>query len=208
MKKRLLLIPIVAILVLSVFTIPVHAPIIPHEYTLDIPCYAPTKITFNYAYTHNHSISDISTFGSGLYRHSGGPNFYEFIAEQIDDYHFTLEIKYNAPVNQTILVGIWSGTMQMQGLDLDSLFEHILIHVRLRVQTEPTFPTEEEVAQQVVLQVHKDLQEYYTRIDSLMESYNTILMTVSIIAVVAAIAMVISPILNYVVLKQIRPSRG
>ena len=188
--KRLLLIPIIVILALSSFPSLAYAPIIPHEYTLDIPCYAPTKITFNYAYTHNHSISDISTFGASLYKHSGGPNFYEFIAEDVDDYHFTLELRYNTPVNQTILIGIWSGTMQMQGLDFESLFEEVIIHVRLRVTTEKSYPSEEEVAQQVVQQVAKSLYEQTVAMEQLIKSQSRTIYMMAIILMIVVVAVI------------------
>lgn len=115
MKHQLLLIPILFTLLFLSLPTHVHAPIIPHEYTLDIPTYAPTKITFNYAYTHNHSLYDVSTFGQSLYTHSGGPSFMEFIAEDIDDYFFTLELCYNHPINQTLLIGVWSGSLPVIG---------------------------------------------------------------------------------------------
>lgn len=201
---RCLLLLSVAILLFMVA--PVHAPIIPHEYTFDIPCFTPTKITFNYAYTHNHSIYDISTFGASLYSHTGGPNFYEFIAQDVDEYHFTLEVSYNIPVNQTILVGLWSGTLAMQGFSFRSIYEHVVIHVRLRVQKEPTYPTEEDVAEQVVLQVQKNLENYYRQMNTLLANQNMVMLTVSVIAAVVAIVSVTTPILMYVVLKQMRRS--
>lgn len=206
--KRLLLIPIVAILLLCSLPNLAYAPIIPHEYTLDIPCYAPTKITFNYAYTHNHSISDISTFGSSLYKHSGGPNFYEFIAEDVDDYHFNLELKYATPVNQTILIGIWSGTMQMQGLDFDSLFEHVIIHVRLRVTKEKSYPSEEEVAQQVVQKVAKNLQEQTVAMQTLIESQNQAIYTLAMIMVAVVVVLIATLFIMVVEIRNIRRQKG
>jgi hypothetical protein len=175
------------------------------EFTLDIPCFAPTKITFNYAYTHNHSIYDISTFGSSLYTHSGGPNFMEFIAQDIDEYHFTLELDYYDPTNQTILVGLWSGSLPMQGWNFKAIYKHVILYVRLRVQKEPSYPTEAEVAQQVVVEVQKNLESFYKAIENLVASQNTALLTVSIIAVVAVVLSLVTPILLYnTVLKRVR----
>jgi len=191
------------ITILFFLVAPVHAPI-PHEFTFDIPCFLPAKITFNYAATNNATPSDISTFGAGRYTYSGAQNYFEFVAEDMDEYHFTLELFYSSPVNQTILVGLWSGTMAMQGFSFKSVYEHVLIYVRLRVQKEPTYPTEEDVAKQVVLQVQKNLEEYYQRMNTLIANQNMVMLTVSVIAAVVAIVSVTTPILMYVVLKQIR----
>lgn len=202
MRRNLL---VLIIILLSSAWIPLaYAPIIPHEYTLDIPCFAPAKITFNYAYTHNHSISDISTFGSSLYTHEGGPNFYEFRAMDVDDYHFTLTIQYSRPQNQTILVGLWSGSLPMQGYDMESLFEEVTIHVRLRVQAEPTYPTEEEVANQVVYQVQRNLQDYYEAMNTLILQQNQAIATASMLSFATA---AISLIMVVVVLYELRQFR-
>ena len=206
--KRLLLIPIVTFLLLCSFPNLAYAPIIPHEYTLDIPCYAPTKITFNYAYTHNHTIYDISTFGSSLYEYSGGPTHMEFIAKDVDDYTFTLELTYNAPTNQTILVGVWSGTLPMMGLNFESIYEKIIVHVHLRVQEQPTYPSEEDVAKQVVLQVHKDLQEYYASINELVKNQNIAIYTVTGIAAACVAAIIVVAVVNVLELRRFRESRG
>lgn len=203
--KRVLVAGLVVALWLLMLMVPkAYAPIIPHEYTLDIPCFAPTKITFNYAYTHNHSISDISTFGSGLYRHSGGPNFYEFIAQDVDDYHFSLTLTYGMPTNQTILIGMWSGTMEMMGFNLHSFYEYLVIHVRLRLTPEPTYPSESEVAQAVVVQVSRDLEDYYSAMTTLTEQQNQTIMTTSILAVVAVVISLVMSILHIYELRRMR----
>lgn len=204
-KTKLTLLILVVSTLLFLSTPKVNAPMIPHEYTLDIPCYAPTKITFNYAYTHNHSISDISTFGSSLYTHTGGPNFYQFIAQDVDEYHFTLELDYASPVNQTILVGIWSGSLPMQGLNFKSYFEQVKIYVRLRVQAEPKFPTSEEVAQQTVLQISKNLADQYNAINKLIESQNTAMIANSAMILVVSITTLLNIVLNFFALRKVKP---
>jgi hypothetical protein len=184
---------------------PVHAQeTVPHEFTFDIPCFMPAKITFNFAATNNATPSDISTFGAGRYTYSGAQNYFEFSATDVDEYHFTLELSYGTLVNQTILVGLWSGTMAMQGFSFKSIYEHVTMYVRLRVQKEPTYPTEQQVATQVVLEVQKNLEEYYQRMNTLLANQNMVMLIVSVIAAVVAIVSVTTPILMYVVLKQMR----
>jgi len=193
-----------AAIMLLFLVVPVHAPTIPHEFTFDIPCFLPAKITFNFAATNNATPSDINTFGAGRYTYSGAQNYFEFIAEDVDEYHFTLELSYSEPVNQTILVGLWSGTLAMQGFSFKSTVENVVMYVRLRVQKEPTYPTEEDVAKAVVLQVQKNLEEYYLRMDHLLANQNMVMLVVIVIAAVVAIVSVTTPILMYVVLKQMR----
>jgi len=159
-------------------------PQMPHEYTFNFPCYAPTKITFNYVYTHNHSITDISTTGASLYKHSGGPTYYEFIAEEIDTFRFTIRIRYNRPTNQTIVIGLWSGTMRMQGISLHGYDDDIMIHVTLNVGEEPSYPTEMEVAQAVTQRIARDLAEQQSKITELMQKLEVAMLTNSILQVV------------------------
>lgn len=204
--KRKLFFVLLCILFLGFFT-NVHAPIIPHEYTFDIPCYAPTRITFNYAYTHNHSIYDITTFGASLYKHSGGPTFYEFTAQDIDDYFFSLRLSYSKPTNQTILIGMWSGTNPMQGINLQSLYEEVTIHVRLRVHKEPTYPSEEDVARQVVTQVQKNLVEYYTSIQELVRIQSTVITVVAGLSVVTVAVVILVVFINVIELRRFRKQR-
>ena len=173
------------------------------EYTVDMPCFNPTKLTFNYPYTHFHSISDISTIGASLYKYSGGPNYFEFIAQDIDDYQFRFELRYEATANQTILMGIWSGTGSMMGFDYKASGEVVVFNVRLRVTREPTYPSEKQVADQVVLQVQQRLQEYYQRIEELTKNQNSAILTASVLAVVAVAASIVGTVIHLIELKRV-----
>lgn len=129
----------------------------------------------------------------------------EFIAQDVDEYHFTLELDYFDPTNQTILIGLWSGTLPMQGWNLRAIYKHVIFYVRLRVQKEPSYPTEEEVARQVVVEVQKNLESYYKSIEALVANQNTMIMTVSIIAAAVALISLVTPIVLYsAVLKRMR----
>jgi hypothetical protein len=144
------------------------------EYALDLPCFEPAKITFNFPYTTLASIYDITTIGGSSYKYGGTPTTFEFIVEDVDDYFFTFELRYNQTMNQTMLVGFWSGTQAMQGLDYKGSFERVLFHVRLRVTREPTYPSEEEVAKAVVTQVQKNLEDYYKAMNELIAKSNSL----------------------------------
>jgi len=208
MKKRLLLIPLLlSCLFLTNFAY-AQEPIPTPEYTLDLPCFVSTKITFNYAYTNNNSIYDITTIGASLYKYSGGPTYMEFIAEDVDDYFFTFQIGYNLPTNQSVLVGIWSGTLPMQGLDYKGTWTKIVFHIRLRVQNQPSYPTEEEVANQVVAQVQKNLDDYYKAMNELVKSQNTTIFLVTGIAGICVISVLVIAIVFAVEVRNLRRLRG
>jgi len=183
----------------------VQAPFVPHEYIFNIPCYAPTKITFNYAYTHNHSISNIQTVGASLYKHSGGPTYLEFIAEDIDTYSFTVELHYKIPQNQTIVIGIWSGNQPMLGVSLFSHFEDVIIYVKLSVTKQPTYPTAEETALAVTQQISKDLADTYQAIKAAIDNQNQAILTNSILSLVSVLAVAVLSTAYYV---EIRRRRG
>lgn len=174
------------------------------EYTLDLPCFAPTEITFNYDRTNNHSIRDITTLGTGFYTHEGSPVYIEFYAENVDTYHFTIELRYSAPRNQSIIVGLRSGSLPMQGLTFQSLFEEITIHVTLRLSTEPTYPTEMDVARAVTQQIIDDLEEQQLANEALMKKLEVSTMTNSILAVVTVGAIIVTMVVVFAELRRIR----
>lgn len=202
MNKTILM--MILVVLLSSLACPVHAPFMVHEYNLDIPCYKSARITFNYAATLNTTVYDIGTLGNGVFTYTGGPSFFEFRAESVDDYYFTLRIQYDGPINQTVLIGIFSGSLPVQGLDLKSLFEDIQIHVRLRVSEQPTFPTESEVANAVVAKVEGDLANYYRAIETAMTQQNLTLVTVSILAVMALVMSAVMAIIHLYELRKLR----
>jgi hypothetical protein len=83
------------------------------------------------------------------------------------------------------MVGVWSGTAPMQGLDYKTTFTDVIFHVRLRVTRQPAYPTEEEVAQAVVAQVQKNLEDLYNEMNEREKRYDTIMMTTNILSVVS-----------------------
>jgi len=188
---------LVSLTLLLVFTMPrlTYADSSEFEVIIDWPCYKPTKITFNYAYTHNHSISDITTVGASLYKHTGGPTFIEFIAEDIDTYTFRVTLSYRNETSQSILVGLWSGTQPLKGLTLKAASETFIIHVRLAVMEEPSYPTESEVAEEVVHQIEQSLVQQQDENRRLLEEVQVATVTANIFGVIAASASTIALLL-------------
>jgi len=207
MKRKVIILTLILVLLSFQYVKLAYAPIIPHIYTLDLPLYAPARITVNYAYTNNVSIRDISTLGQSMYKYSGGPTQVVFEAEDIDTYSFTVEIWYDKPVNQTITVGVWSGTAQpMQGLSFESSFEHVIFQFTLRVSEEPHFPTEQEVAKATVAQIADELSQYYEQSRQLTESISQITITVSLLVLVSIIVSITSLLIVGVLYRSLKRS--
>ncbi len=174
-------------------------------YTFDIPCYAPARITINYGYTNNVSITDISTLGQSMYTYTGGPTQIEFRAEDVDTYTFTATINYENASLQTITVGVWSGTAQpMQGYTIEANLQSATFHVTLRVSEEPHFPTEEEVARAAISQVAEELKSYYEQSRQLTQGLSQTMVMVSIYTVISAVVSLISLLIVAVLYRTIK----
>lgn len=201
-KLGLMMLLVMALSV-SAFVIPAHGADVSHaEFTLDLNCFQPTKITFNYLYTHYASIYDISTIGNSTYTYTGTATTFQFLAEQVDNYFFTFELRYNQTVNQTILVGFWSGTMAMQGLDYASQYQDVIFHVRLRITQQPSYPSENDVARAVVSQVQKNIDALVNEMNDREKRYETTLVTVVIVSVVAVSGSIIGTLLHIAELRR------
>ena len=164
------------------------------DITIDWPCYVSTKITFNYPYTHEHSISNITTIGQSVYKHSGGPDFLSFIAQDVDVYSFVVTLTYlnTTQYARTILIGLWSGDQPMKGFTIKVATQKCVIRVRLELTEQPTYPTESEVAQEVVRQIEQKVVDLIEQNRQLTEEVRLTSLTASIFGVIAATASVIA----------------
>lgn len=208
--KRKLLLTCVLILCIAAMPLTLVADVASQtsgDFTLDLPCFAPSKITFNFAYTHYASISDITTIGNSTYQYSGNPTTFEFIVTDIDDYFFTFSLNYNQTVNQTILVGFWSGSLAMQGLDFNGAWESVQFHVRLRVTREASYPSEQEVAQAVVSQVQQNIDSMLNEMNQREEEYKVTMLTVVVVSLAAVAVSVVGTVLHIAELRRFRKLR-
>jgi hypothetical protein len=139
-----------------------------YEASLDLQTYQTTKITFNFPYTNNASIGEVTTIGRGVYKYEGSATYLTFIADDVDEYSFQLRIHYepetsgnqtttNATLTRTVIVGLWSGTFPSDGYLYRSDASDFVITVRLSVSRQPTYPSKDEVAAEVVKQVEQKL---------------------------------------------------
>jgi hypothetical protein len=192
--RKIVLILLLFTLSSGIGSLQVHAASAPYEFSLDLQTYKSTKITFNYPYTNNHSISDISTVGQSQYKHEGSGNYLTFIAEDIDIYSFTVTLGYenSTSFNQTknVLIGLWSGIEAMDGYTVSTTETVIVIHVRLSLTEQPTYPTPDEVSQAVVHKIEQDLVQQTEEMRSLVARVEWLqYMIVIVIAVTITVAM-------------------
>ncbi|MCJ7424709.1 hypothetical protein MUP01_10655 [Candidatus Bathyarchaeota archaeon] len=135
-----------------------------YEASLDLQTYQTTKITFNFPYTNNASIGEVTTIGRGVYKYEGSATYLTFIADDVDEYSFQLRIHYeanqttsNVTLSRTVIVGLWSGNLPSDGYLYRSDASDFIITVRLSVTRQPTYPSKDEVAAEVVHQVEQKL---------------------------------------------------
>lgn len=178
------------------------------EVTLEPLSYKPAKLTFNYQYTHNHTIGSITTVGNSAYKHSGGPTFMEFIADDIDDYSFTVELQYSNMTSQTVLIGLFSGTLAPQGFAVTGSTDIFRIHVRLRVTEQPSYPSEEAVAKEVVRQVERDLVLQQQENQKLIEEVRNTSVVVSTLSVTSIVLVIVCFVLAALTFRTRKPLEG
>lgn len=163
-----------------------------YETSLDWPCFNPTKITFNFPYTNDHSITDIATIGSSVYKYTGGPTSLEFIASDVDIYSFTVTISYGNLTKVTIMAGLWSGTLAMDGFSLTATCTTFIIHVKLSTTTQPSYPSVSDVAQEVVHQLEQTVVQQQQENRALMADLERATTMNSIFATSATVIAIVS----------------
>ena len=133
-----------------------------HEMTIDRQLYKPAKITLNYPYTHSHDVRNITTIGSSLYRHESTPYSFTFIAEDVDVYTFTVELRYDNSSRRSILIAVWEGDRPMQGETWTETGQQFVLNFRISLTEQPKYPSGEEVAS---LTFHKFEMLYVQQLD-------------------------------------------
>jgi hypothetical protein len=126
----------------------------------NLQSYAPARILISYTYTNNFSVTDVSSIGKSLYKVISGPTSIEFQAQDIDQYTFTVEIKYAAIVTQSVQIAVFSAGYAPEGMQLNVKGNVVRLKFTLTVTEEPRYPSAQDVAEQVVLQVANQLNEF------------------------------------------------
>jgi hypothetical protein len=163
--------------------------------TFSLNSYAPAQIVISYAYTSSFNISKVSSVGLSLYKIISGPTSITFQASDVDTYHFSVDINYgNILVEQTIQIASFSGTLAPDGTSFTVKANEVRFDFTLTVTKQPTYPSVNDVAQAVVLQVSQQLQQYQVKQDAFIAAISDTILTIGAIAAVA-FALVIALIL-------------
>ena len=137
-----------------------------------LQAYAPARIMVTYTYTNNFSVTDVSSIGKSLYKVISGPTSIEFTANDIDQYTFTVEIKYAAIVTQSIQIAVFSGGYAPEGIQLNVKGNVVRLKFTLTVTEEPRYPSAQDVAEQVVLQVSQQLADFRRQTETIVNVQN------------------------------------
>ena len=138
----------------------------------NLQSYAPARILVTYSYTNNFSVTDVSSIGKSLYKITSGPTSIEFHATDIDQYTFTVEIKYAAIVTQSIQIAVFSGGYAPEGIQLNVKGNVVRLKFTLTVTEEPRYPSAQDVAEQVVLQVSHQLADFRRQTETIVNIQN------------------------------------
>ena len=169
MRVKSLILTFLLILVLSV---PVHAQEPTEVASLNLQAYAPARIVISYAYTNNFSVSDVSAIGKPEYKIISGPTSIEFKTDDTDTFTFTVEIRYDGIVGQSIQIAVFSAGNPPEGIQLNVKTDVVKLAFTLTVAEAPKYPTGQEVAEQVVKQVSNQLLDFRQQTDRMIETQN------------------------------------
>ncbi|RJS92804.1 hypothetical protein CW705_02215 [Candidatus Bathyarchaeota archaeon] len=125
--------------------------------TLNLQAYAPARIVITYSYTQNFSVSDVSTLGRPEYKIISGPTSIEFKTAHTDTFTFTVEIKYPAILGQSIQIAVFSAGNPPEGIQINVKTSTVKLRFTLTITEEPSYPSAQDVAEQVVRQVANEL---------------------------------------------------
>lgn len=196
------------ILILVLCTMSFVHPVFPQTYQYDheweLNLYNPARITIQFAYTNNFTMSAVRTLGGSLWTAETSPVGIDFTAKAVDTFDFTVTLLYGDVTEQVIQVGYWSGTLPPNSEPFRVNKAEVTLHFRLILTEQPKPPTAEEVASQTMLMLHEDIQYYLDQITLLKRDFEANLMTMWIIIGVNAVFGIVALVCSAYVLKSRR----
>jgi hypothetical protein len=171
MGKRVLFLSLLLIFAL-IFT-PVQAVTTPPKPRQDVlskapinlTVFAPAKIKISYDYTKNVTISNVTCVGPSLYEVTTSP-----IDLTIDDYSFTLDLRYDSVITQDVRVTFISGSQPPSTYTIPAYCNHLVFPIIIKAAHEPHYPTSEEIAGAVVQQISSRLDVYNANLQQILHS--------------------------------------
>ncbi len=131
-----------------------------YESRIRLNLYGPSIIRLEYAYTSNVTVGDVSSLGPTLYEVTHSPVEFRFEAGDIDTYTFTVKLSYGVRTHQNIRLTIFSGSLPPSTIELPLEAEHLTLHFEVTVQTEPTYPSVEEITENIVTHMTGQMEIY------------------------------------------------
>ena len=138
--------------------------------SFNLQAYTPARVLISYAYTSGFDVVNVSSMGKSLYKIMSGPTSIEFTAQDIDQYTFTVVIRYEAVVAQSLQIAVFSSTYAPQGMQLNVKGNIVQIKFALTVTKEPQYPSAQEVAEQVVRQVGDQLNDFRSQTTDILNA--------------------------------------
>jgi len=202
MRKILAIVVVAVIFVMQFSSGTMVSAYAPPTYTISLELngiYAPARLIVQFRYAqHVSGAVNVSTLsGRSLWTSQVSPVSFEFDAKDVDSYEFDLLFDYNSTVEQSLELSYWSGTLAPNTERYHVNTSSIWIHFRLVVNTEPVIPSKEAIAEQVVLQVKQDLQDYMGEIRNLTDQFTQAIYTMFALIVGSIISSILALIVAF-----------
>jgi hypothetical protein len=211
MGKRVLFISL--FLIFALISTPVQAATTPPKPRQDVlskapinlTVFAPAKIKISYDYTKNVTISNVTCVGPSLYEVTTSPIDLTFQALNIDDYSFTLDLKYDSVITQDVKVTFISGSQPPSTYTIPAYCNHLVFPIIIKAAHEPHYPTAEEIAGAVVEQISARLDVYNANLQQILHSVMDGLNNQSMVLVVITLGVLITAAFLYRNLRSQKP---
>ena len=162
---------------------------------IDRQFYKPTKVIFNFPYTHNSQLENINTIGMSDYTFDGGPTTFTFIAKDVDVYTFTLHLTYENASARKLLIGVSQGNLPMEGYTLKLVGEECLVTVRLNLTEQPSYPSVDAVAKETVHQMEQLIATQIEQNRQTLIDLQTTQATTAIVSMISVICSIVTLVL-------------
>ena len=143
--------------------------------------------------------------GPSLYEVTTSPIDLTFQALNIDDYSFTLDLKYDSVITQDVKVTFISGSQPPSTYTIPAYCNHLVFPIIIKAAHEPHYPTAEEIAGAVVEQISARLDVYNANLQQILHSVMDGLNNQSMVLVVITLGILITAAFLYRNLRSQKP---
>lgn len=144
MNKRLLLLLLLVPLLL-IQAKPVYGQVTKPDLYLPLNIYQPVKVAFNFVFTTNLTVT-CDTVGASYWFTQTSPTSVTFTANTTDVYTLTITIGYTEPVEQTMVLGIWSANVLIvDSMPIDMEGKSFTLMLKISTTPAPQYPSTEDI---------------------------------------------------------------